>query len=466
MKLRQYQKDAVSIGREVLKEWKGFYIADETGLGKSPEALFLIESLACEKGLFLIICPAGLKAKWKDEIRLALPEIRNYTIIVKSYEDLRNETTVRYLTKHKYRAIVLDEAHYIKEQDSQRSIVLSGYPGRSTKPLLSRAEKSIWLSATPMPNRVGELYPFLKHIGHPVIKNRTREEFIMQWAESYKITPYGLSHKGCNDFDAFAAALGPVMIRREKDDVLKDLPPFSREYIDVPTSKAFANEEKKLFRGLLEKAGLPRAEMEVILSNPELLKQLQEAVPGFTEYSDFRKKIGFLKIKEVLRYLKEFVLNEHSKIAVVCYHRDTAAAYADALSKFSPVLVTGEDDTRKRYDILKDVDKRESCILIATLHSIKEGFNLNGFDYIYITEMEWTHYLFEQVEGRFRRFGKSKDRPVWYYYFILQSGLEKYMYNLVNEKAATVGEVMKRVSASTRKGKKTSKATPAKKAKK
>lgn len=450
VKLRPFQKKGVELGLQILSEWKGFYIADETGLGKSPQSLFIIKALAKPSDLFLIVCPAGLKEKWKDEVRKALPEKRNYSIIVKSYEDLCNEVTAHYLAKHKYRLIVLDEAHYIKEQDSKRSVALSGFPGLPGRPLLSRAENSVWLSATPMPNRVGELYPFLKHIQHPIIKNKTREEFIEKWAESFRYTAYGLSHKGCKDIEAFSAALGPVMIRRKKDEVLKDLPPWSREYIEIPVTKAILKEERKVFADLLIKAGLPEMEVQVILSNPDLLQQLQKTVPGFMEYSDFRKKLGLLKIKEVLKYLKEFVLSEHKKLALITYHRDTAAAYAEALKEWNPVVVTGDSDNKERFAILKDLDSREECLLIASIHSIKEGFDLNGFDYAYFTEMEWTHYIFEQAEGRFRRFGKSKENPVWFYYFTIQSGLEKYMFDLVNEKAETVNGIMDRVSEATK----------------
>lgn len=426
---RPYQIAGVDWITATLANRRACYLIDDTGLGKTIQA-FLAASRILKPGEnMLVVCPTFLADKWLDEARKHVPD-KQFNLHVHTYSGLINPDTLRFVTRYRYGLTVLDEGHYLKDFDSKRTQAILGAPGMRHRSIADVSDRMLFLSATPIPNRVGEIYPFLRTAGHSLIKGQTQEEFIIQWAEKYRFTKMGLTHRGIKEPAKFRAALSDVMFGRRKYDVLDDLPPFTRDSIIIPISKKLRRDHKEFDR--MEAFG--RRLLDLDIQDAAKLR----AVPGFTEFQEFRKFIGAQKVKYVLDYLSNSDVSSRKKLILFCLHRDIAQAYHEAIP--GSVLVHGGLDPSERYETVKKADAAESCVLIATMNSVKEGLDMTGFDFAIFTEFDWTFYLLRQVEGRLLRFGQKK--AVTYLYFRLDAGLEDYMYRTLVDKEQTVDSVL------------------------
>lgn len=448
IKLRPYQKEAVEIIANFYKvqKLKGFLLADEAGLGKGIQALFIIKKLLRynQKGLIIIICPANMKLKWVEEIRKVLPKKRAYNIYVKSYNDLINPLNFRYFTKFQYDLCIIDEGHYVKDFDSLRTQAILGAPALQIKTVMDCSKYVLNLTATPFPNRVGEIYPWLWKIRHPLIRNRTEQDFIIQWATSYRMNPRGqLSHKGIKNPEKFRKAFKMGFLRRRRIEVAKDLPLGTRDFITIPLSTKMLKEEEELFREILELAGYKGMQLNILTNNPGLFQKLLEITPSFEKMTTFKRQQGLAKINAVVSYLLENVTTDQKKFILFTYHRDVATKYFEILSKKikTPLgLITGDVPARERHYLVKKYDKMKEIILIASMTSVREGIDLIGFTQSYFTEIDWAPYVLEQVEGRTLRIGQKF--PVFWNYFLFDKGFEKFIFDMVQDKQRTIKKIL------------------------
>ena len=125
--LREFQKVGVEFG---IKN-KRVIIGDEMGLGKSLEALSIIECLELKRTL--ILCPNTLKNNWEDEINKWFDKqilifdsnskidilSQSYNYLIMSYNTLIKFEKI--IEKIEFDAIILDEGHFLKNKESRRT---------------------------------------------------------------------------------------------------------------------------------------------------------------------------------------------------------------------------------------------------------------------------------------------------------------------------------------------------------
>ncbi len=145
-KLRAYQKEGIAILSEgFAKGHRAWLLCDETGLGKTNQSLYTAKNImkTGEHGKVLICCPAALRPKWILEIKKWLPEKRNWSIIITTFSEIINVSTLQYLTKYKYDFLIIDESHYVKSFEAQRTLAIYGEPGCQYKPLVKVCKQFI-----------------------------------------------------------------------------------------------------------------------------------------------------------------------------------------------------------------------------------------------------------------------------------------------------------------------------------
>ena len=150
-------------------------LADDMGLGKTRQAIIAAREAAPE-GPYLVICPAAVKLNWRREIRLvesdadvqvidggrALEDGRRWTII--NYDLLRRvEDRLRATA---WGGIVVDEAHYIKNDSQRTSRVLGLLDPPKGQAAVAEPEAVYLLTGTPMSNRPRDLFNLLMAVRH------------------------------------------------------------------------------------------------------------------------------------------------------------------------------------------------------------------------------------------------------------------------------------------------------------
>jgi superfamily II DNA or RNA helicase len=145
-----YQLDAVTQAQTILEQYNGVIIADVVGLGKSVIAALIAKSLG-KRGL--IICPPGLigdknlSTGWHGYVN----DFRLYDWDVQSRGSL--ETMADYIHGKEYEVVIVDEAHYFRNQDTSSYEALMN---------ICRGKKVILLSATPFNNSPADIFALLK----------------------------------------------------------------------------------------------------------------------------------------------------------------------------------------------------------------------------------------------------------------------------------------------------------------
>ena len=215
--LRPYQKEGVYWLRFLSRNGLGGILADEMGLGKTLQTLAFLRTL---DGPSLVVCPSSLLFNWAREAEKFIPEmkvlslegadraklfsrIRENNLVLTSYPLLRRDID-RY-RQFKFSSIILDEATHIKNPDTQNAQAAMALIGRHR----------FVLTGTPVENSVRDLWSLLNFV-LPGYLGR-REDF----RERYELP---ISRGSAPESARLAKRLRPVMLRRLKQQVIKELP--------------------------------------------------------------------------------------------------------------------------------------------------------------------------------------------------------------------------------------------------
>lgn len=260
LEYRPYQKAGVSAAvRAFERKRKGFIIADEMGLGKTMQAIGFMASERPET--VLIVAPASVSGNWVREISKWLPHrasdincpktgtapSKSAQIVVINYDRVVGDSptakaTRAALERSCWDLVIFDEIHNLKNEETKRTRFFLGTWGREgqTKPgLINRATFVLALTGTPIPNRTREMVPLLRALGAfseaADAVARSVGSFLYRYCDPVK-TSHGTTFDGTSRHAELQDRLraGGWMVRRQKSQVLTDLPPKIREVILLP----------------------------------------------------------------------------------------------------------------------------------------------------------------------------------------------------------------------------------------
>ncbi|XP_061788444.1 chromodomain-helicase-DNA-binding protein 6 isoform X5 [Nerophis lumbriciformis] len=257
--LREYQLEGMNW---LLFNWynrKNCILADEMGLGKTIQSItFLYEIFSMGiRGPFLIIAPLSTITNWEREFRTwthmnvivyhgsqisrqmilqyemfyrdphgnTVPSVLKFHGLITTFEMVMADCPD--LKKLQWRCVVIDEAHRLKNRNCK---LLEGLK-------LMNLEHKVLLTGTPLQNSVEELFSLLNFL-----------EPLQFPSESLFLEEFG-DLKTDEQVKKLQAILKPMMLRRLKDDVEKNLAPKEETIIEVELT----NIQKKYYRAILEK---------------------------------------------------------------------------------------------------------------------------------------------------------------------------------------------------------------------
>jgi SWI/SNF-related matrix-associated actin-dependent regulator 1 of chromatin subfamily A len=166
-------------------------VGDQPGLGKTETAICYANEIQAKR--ILVICPAQIRLQWQTRIRewstMARPIIypilkgangvhphANWTIV--SYDLARTPAIGKALAQGEYDVGIIDEPHYLKESDTQRTrAIFGGGKSPAFVPLAERCESILGLTGTPLPNRPREAYTLARGLCWDSIDWMSEEKF-------------------------------------------------------------------------------------------------------------------------------------------------------------------------------------------------------------------------------------------------------------------------------------------------
>ena len=197
-------------------------LADDMGLGKTRQSIIAMVE-AEPVGPYLVICHASIKRNWAREIEIVLPNAEPAIAGPKPLPstDFQDSVIINYeilgknldkLLEFDWKGVVFDEAHYLKNHQSQRS-----QNGAKLVQSIENNPVVHALTGTPMTSRPRDLFPILQLVDHPLGKSFF--SFAKRYCDAYK-GDFGLVADGASNIEELTVQLHGIMLRRTKDEVL------------------------------------------------------------------------------------------------------------------------------------------------------------------------------------------------------------------------------------------------------
>jgi len=445
LKIQPY--DFQKAGFAFLQERNGCAIvADEMGLGKSMQALAYT---AYNKLTTLVICPASLKENWRCEIEkftwkscyipvsgVDLPKehfdylIINYEMLVskKKPKDGRKKSTLEQLLalvkKEKINCVVCDEAHRIKNPTAKATKVIH----KEFKKIPHR----ILLTGTPIKSRPIEYFSLLKFIDP--IRWNNRSEYAMRYCGATK-TRWGYDFSGASNLQELYKETTPYVIRREKSEVLKELP--DKIYTTVPI--LFDEQQQKQYEKL-EDDFVNTLELEEDAQSDEEIKEVRKKnMSSLSKVHALRMYTSDLKIKYAIELI-ESIIEAGQKVIVFSQYLKIIAALHKHFGEKS-VTLTGSLSGQQRQENVIRFQTHESCkVFIGSIGAAGVGITLVASSTVIFLDLPWTSGDFDQCSDRAHRIGQKNAVSI--ITLSCENSIDERVRNLLAEKRVILNQVL------------------------
>ena len=366
-------------------------IGDEMGLGKTIQAIGVINATAPKT--VLVVCPASLKINWKNEMTKWLVADRDIQIVNGGGEQIPANPDViiinyDVLSKHKdainartWDLVIMDEAHYIKNNTAARTKVAVGI----------KANRKVVLTGTPITNRPIELQPIAGYLDPVTFGNYFK--FGVRYAGAHQINigrKTVWDFNGSSNLDELQRVLRQsFMIRRKKDEVLKELPEKVRQIIVLPNSD-YSDQIKKEFETLAD--AVDETSSEDI---------------EFEQMSGVRHETALAKVNDVVTHVAAI---DH-QVVVMAHHKDVVdgiKAGLEAAGK-SVVTLTGDCNQAHRQNAVETFQAGSADVFIGTIGAAGVGITLTSASHVVFAELDWVPGNMSQAEDRCHRIGQDSS---------------------------------------------------------
>ena len=426
---------------------KRTFIADEMGLGKTIQALATIH--AAQAYPALIVCPASLKLNWKREIEKWLPgksiavlngknhvEDFKADLVVINYDNLKKNLDA--LEAVGFKAIVADESHYAKNYKAQRTEVL--------KALCAKREYRLFLTGTPLLNRPQELLSQLGAMGR-INDLGGFWPFAKRYCQEYQ-PRWGWDMSGAAHLDELNEKLRAICyVRRNKADVLKELPAKQRATVPVEISNRseYQRAERELIACLRDQAAQDKAFLESIKDlseNEQKAAKNARADDAAEKAARAERLVKIEALKQVaargkLEAVKEWIesfIETGEKLVIFAWHREIVNGLAET---FKCDSITGETPLDKRQAAVdKFQDDPETKIICLNVQAGGVGITLTAASNVAFVELGWTPTVHDQAEDRCHRIGQASQVTAWY--LLANDTIDQTISDLIESKRAIV----------------------------
>ncbi len=411
-------------------------IADDMGLGKTIQAIAAVEILAHTVGLerVLVVCPTSLKHQWQQEItrftdRSALAvegsmaqrqtQYRNdsfYKIV--NYEIIHRD--LRPIEDWQPEMILLDEAQRIKNWNTRRA--------QSVKQL--RSPYALVLTGTPLENRIEELHSIVEFV------DRFRLGPLFRFVHEHQHVDERGRVIGYHHLASIGKTLEPILIRRTKDQVLKQLPERLDKNYFVPMTPA-QREHHDENREIVARIAAKWARYGYLSETDQ--RRLMVALQNMrmscdsTYLVDHRTRDG-VKAEECVTVLNELLEMRQAKVVVFSQWLRMHELLQEQLGMagHKSLLFHGGVPGKKRKDLIDQFkNDPEHRVFLAT-DAGGVGLNLQNASGVINMDLPWNPAVLEQRIGRVHRLGQH--RPVRVINFVAQGSIEEGMLGVLSFK--------------------------------
>lgn len=440
--LRNYQIEGLNWLINMHENGINCILADEMGLGKTLQTIsFLgyLKYIKAEKNKHLIVVPKSCVQNWFNEFQRFIPEMK-VKIFHTSKADLRKESKVlmdrsvdailttyemclyakNYFKDVNWSYIVVDEAHRLKNENSQLSTIIRTF----------RFKHRLLLTGTPLQNNIHELWALLNFIVPDFFHDSDK-------FESYVLA----ADQEDKSIEKLRNVLQLFFLRREKMDVEKSL--MSKKYVNLYCPLANLQRDwyksilKKDLKGLYFDKGVKTALLNIVMQlkkccNHPYLFEGAEPEPFETGEHLIQNSGKMIILDKLLTNLKQ----KKSRVLIfsqMAQMLDIIEDYA-IYRNYSYCRIDGKTSSADRIAAIDEYNAPESekFLFLLTTRAGGLGINLYTADTVIIYDSDWNPQADLQAQDRAHRIGQKKQVHV--FRFITENTIEEGIYLRAQQK--------------------------------
>ncbi len=451
--LRPYQRDGLAWLDALGAAGLGGILADDMGLGKTVQVLAHILGEK-QRGRLeqpaLVVAPTSLVGNWRDEAARFAPalrvlvihgaaradrydEIATHDLIITTYPLLPRDR--EQLLGRRFALLVLDEAQAIKNANSQAARVVREIP----------ATRRLAMTGTPLENHLGELWAQFDAV-EPGLLGSQRE-----FTRLYR-TPIE-KHADTDRQQRLNRRIGPLLLRRRKDDVLTDLPAKTK----IVHTLELEGDQRALYETLrlaqhervqqaVRDRGLAQSGIIVL----DALLKLRQACcdPRLVKLDSARKITASAKLDALLELL-DSLLDEGRRVLLFSQFTEMLGLIETALQqrRIAFQTLTGQTPAAQRGALVARFQAGKVPVFLISLKAGGVGLNLTAADTVIHYDPWWNPAAEAQATDRAHRIGQ--DKPVFVYRLICAGTVEQKIQAMQSRKAELARAVLEGGGATT-----------------
>ncbi|MBR6571280.1 MAG: DEAD/DEAH box helicase [Clostridia bacterium] len=395
-------------------------LADEMGLGKTVQALAMLS----ETGEYpaLVVAPPHLMRNWQNEIERFVRKPDGSPLAVHVIKGLKPYALpqadiylMHYLLLRGWKEALPDMQIPTVIFDEIQELRHAGTEKYSAASLLAEAaNRVIGLSGTPIYNRGAEIWNVINILDYHFLGDY--ESFTREWCYGYG-----------NQIVAKPELLGEklreegMMIRRTKQEVLKDLPPKRRLVMAVDSDDA-------VYRKLM----LPVRQTILQFKNDTEANASQRALWEMEIERSERQATGIAKAPYVAQFVRA-LLDADEKVLLFAHHHEVMDIYKKELHAFSPAFITGRETPAMKERSVERFMTGKTNLCCISLRAAA-GLNLQRASCVVFGELDWSPAVHSQAEDRAHRMGQTDS--ILCYYLVSSGGSDQDMQDALGLKVS------------------------------
>lgn len=439
--LRGYQREGLGWIHFLRQFGFGGCLADDMGVGKTPQVLALLEHRREQRegapadagndapaAPSLVVVPRSLVFNWKQEAARFTPHLRildhtgvdrnierfnEYDLILTTYGTLRRDIVA--MRDFEFDYVILDEAQAIKN---------AGTDAAKAARLL-RARYRLVMSGTPVENRLADLWSLFEFLNPGMLGG----------GKAFGLLSSSGKAAGEEARAALSQALRPLILRRTKEQVARELPDKTEQTIFCemkPAQQKLYNELREYYRASLlnriDKDGLAKSKMHVL----EALLRLRQAAchPGLVDKT--RGSEPSAKVDLLLDRLEE-IAGEGHKALVFSQFTSLLSIVRARLEQRGISFEYLDGQTKDRQVVVERFQTDRDCrAFLISLKAGGVGLNLTAAEYVFLLDPWWNPAVEAQAIDRTHRIGQTQH--VFAYRLIARGTVEEKILELQQTK--------------------------------
>ena len=425
--LRPYQQEGFEWMSRLAHWGAGACLADDMGLGKTLQSITLMQSRAAQ-GPQLVLMPTSVLLNWQQELRRFAPalavkvlnqqnvdrqklvnEAEAGDVVLSTYGLLVTEEEL--LSSRVWTTIILDEAHTIKNRDTQTSKGAMNLKG----------DFRLMLTGTPLQNHLSEIWNLFQFANPGLLGSYQQftDRFILPIERDHDQEQQRLLRR----------ILSPFLLRRTKEDVLNELPQKTEITLQVELS----TEEQALYDNLRQQAiaNLEDGSKSALQTLAEITRLRQAAC--HPRLINDKLQIPSSKTQAFLELVANLRQSGHRALVFSQFTSHLALIREELDKAHIPYLyLDGSTSAQERNKLVRQFQTGDDPLFLISLKAGGLGLNLTAADFVIHLDPWWNPAIEDQASDRAHRIGQ--ERPVTIYRLIASGTIEEKIIRLHQNK--------------------------------